>query len=187
MANLIDKEFIKNVVQFTDNIVDRMVDNHITNVQYLEVQPLIDTVMWDNIQEILSNPSHSFPELETFFETYIKGWVAFLTAYQIYVWHGNNITQYGIRVMNEDTSVAIAPQDRAVLLQSIKNNAIAAYNRMRKALSDANNTFDGLTYNDVANKNRGNKLQIRRVGGINLNDRFHDNQNLDNLCPRQDC
>ena len=183
MANLIDKEDIKVYVQFSDNIEDRMVDNHIANVQRLAVEPLINDTMWDNIQEILTNPSHSFPELETFYEDYLKRWVCFLTAYEIYVWHGNNITQFGVRVMNEDTSVAIAPEDRAVLLQSIKNNGIAAYNLVRKTLSTLEYTLDGITYDDVCKKDRGNKTQIGRIG-IKIKKEF--NQNYDRGCP-YDC
>ena len=180
MANLIEKTDIKNYVQFSDNIEDRMIDNHITNVQNFTVEPLIDNVMWTNIQTIITNPSHSFPQLETFFEDYIKAWVCFLTAYEFMVWQGNNVTQYGIRVMNEDTSTQIAPQDKAVILQNIKNNGNAAYNRMNKALSDADYTFDSIKYGSVSNKSRGNKLQIGRVG-IKLNNR--DCINPLDVCP----
>lgn len=182
MANLIEKTDIGAYIQFTDNIPDKDIDPHITNVQNFTVQPLIDETMWTNIQTILTNPSHSFPELETFYETYIKPWVCFVTGYEFLIWHGNNITQFGVRVMNEETSVGIAPQDRAQLTQNVKNNGNAAYSRMRKALADADYTFDSIVYNTVTQKNRGNKTQISRIGGVKFNS---DNcVNPLDVCPR---
>ena len=82
-----------------------------------------------------------------------------------------------MRVMNEDTSQPIAPEDRAMLLQTVKNNANAYWLRLDKKLSDDNYTYDNITYNsENCKKDKGVNLGIKRVSRVGKRfNRFNDN------------
>ena len=173
---LISKSDLKTYVQFSDNIEDRLIDFHILTVQETEIEPLLDPIMFANLEIVVSNPSHTYPELEALFDNYIKAWICNRTIYSFYSEHGMNITQYGIRVMNEDTSQPVAPEDRAVLLQRVKNKANAYWLRLDKKLSDDNYTYDGITYSKDCQENKGVNLGIKRVSRVGKRfNPFNDN------------
>lgn len=162
---LITKEDLKEYVQFSDNIEDRLIDFHIKMIQETVVEPLFDKTLFVNLNEIVNNPAHVFPELEILFEDFIKPWIANKTIYSFYAQHGINVTQYGMRVMNEDTSQPIAPEDRSMLLQTVKNNANAYWLRLDKKMTDDNFTYDNITYKDVCNGKAIN-IGIQRISRV---------------------
>jgi hypothetical protein len=177
---LISKSDLKTYVQFSDNIEDRLIDFHIKLVQETIIEPLLDPIMFANLEQVVSNPSNSYPELATLFEDYIKAWICNKTIYSFYSQHGINVTQYGIRVMNEDTSQPVAPEDRAMLLQTVKNNANAYWLRLDKRMADDNYTYDNITYNDEnCKKDKGINLGIKRVSRVGKRfNPFNDNSEI---------
>jgi hypothetical protein len=178
---LISKSDLKTYIQFSDNIPDRLVDFHIKQVQELVIEPLIDVTMLANIEAELATPS-TYPQLGLFFTNFMKAWICNNVAYSIYSQHGINITQFGVVVINEDTSTPVAPQDRANLLQTVKNNGNAYYMRMRKALEDADFTFDTIKYDDITRPKRGINLGIGRVGRKLHNPMLQDWQRFKDWC-----
>jgi hypothetical protein len=68
--------------------------------------------------------------------------------------------------MNEDTSQPVAPEDRAMLLQTVKNNANAYWLRLDKRMADDNYTYDNITYKDDCHKNKAINLGIKRVSRV---------------------
>lgn len=167
MTPLITKAELKTYVQFSDNIEDRLIDFHIKKVQETIVQPLLDAIMYANLEIIAASPSNSYPELEALFDDYIKAWIANSVVYSFYSQHGINITQYGIRVMSEDTSQPVAPEDRAMLLQTVKNDANAYWLRLDKKVKDDNYTYDGITYNDEnCRNNKGVNLGVKAIARV---------------------
>jgi hypothetical protein len=163
---LINKQDLKTYVQFSDNIEDRLIDFHILTVQETEIEPLLDPIMFANLEQVVSNPSNTYPELADLFEKYIKAWICNRTIYSFYSEHGINVTQYGMRVMNEDTSQPVAPEDRAVLLQRVKNKANAYWLRLDKKMADDNYTYDNITYKKDCQKNKGINLGMKRVSRV---------------------
>lgn len=163
---LINKTDLKTYVQFSDNIEDRLIDFHIKLVQETIIEPLLDPIMFANLEQVVSNPSNTYPELATLFEDHIKAWICNKTIYSFYSQHGINVTQYGMRVMNEDTSQPVAPEDRAMLLQTVKNNANAYWLRLDKRMADDNYTYDNITYKDDCQKNKAINLGIKRVSRV---------------------
>jgi len=163
---LINKQDLKTYVQFSDNIEDRLIDFHILTVQETEIEPLLDPIMFANLEQVVSNPSNTYPELADLFEKYIKAWICNRTIYSFYSEHGINVTQYGMRVMNEDTSQPVAPEDRAVLLQRVKNKANAYWLRLDKKMADDNYTYDNITYQKDCQKNKGINLGMKRVSRV---------------------
>ena len=160
---LVNKQDLVDKCQFSNNIEDRLVNPIITDTEQLQIEPVLNEDMYTNLQAIVGG-SGNFPELEAFFENYIKQWICFITCYQFYSVHGINVTQYGLRVMNEDTSVPVDPTDRAAFLQHYKNNGQAYLLRMNKSLDKANYTFDGIKYENPCAKKNGNNLIVGRVG-----------------------
>lgn len=163
MQMLISKSNLVTYCQFTDNIEDRLINPIIQDTQDLEIEPLIDPVMFTNFNLIVGG-STLFPQLKSFFDNYVKQWICFTTYYNFCTVHGINVTQYGIRVNNEDTSVPVDPQDRAKFNQAYKNKGNAYYLRMNKELDAKAYTFDNIKYDEVCAKDRGNTLVVGRVG-----------------------
>jgi hypothetical protein len=163
---LITKTELKTYLQFSDKIEDRLIDFHIKLVQETIIEPLLDPIMFANLEQVVSNPSNTYPELATLFEDYIKAWICHKTIYSFYSQHGINVTQYGMRVMNEDTSQPVAPEDRAMLLQTVKNNANAYWLRLDKRMADDNYTYDNITYKDDCQKNKAINLGVKRVSRV---------------------
>ncbi len=163
---LINKSDLKTYVQFSDNIEDRLIDFHILTVQETEIEPLIDPIMFANLLQVVGNPSNSYPELTALFDNYFKAWICNKTIYSFYSEHGINVTQYGMRVMNEDTSQPIVPEERAMFLQRRKNIANSYWNRLDKQMATDNYTYDGIKYNVNCNNNKGIDLGIKRVSRV---------------------
>lgn len=169
---LITKTELKTYLQFSDKIEDRLIDFHIKKVQETIIEPLLDPAMFTNLLAIVGG-STSYPYLEDLLNDYIKAWIAYNVGYSFYAQHGVNVSQYGLVVINEDTSTPLAPQDRSNLLATTKNDANTYYLRLRKKLSDDNFTYDSIKYDDVTNPKRGMNAVIGRVGK-GMNNKYYD-------------
>lgn len=163
---LISKSDLKTYAQFSDNIEDRLINFHIQKVQDTQIEPLLDPIMFANLEIIVASPSNSYPELETLFDNYIKPWIAYNVIYSFYTQHGINVTQYGMRVASEDTSQPVAPEERAVMLRTIQTDANNYYLRFQKQLYKDDLTYDGITYTDVCEKNKGVNVGMKAINRV---------------------
>lgn len=207
---LINKQNIKDLVQFTLNIENRIIDPNINDAQEYDLRPIIGDDMynqiildfddgaitvWDTLEvytigqfvsydglvyKALTGNTGSQPdlnpldwqvnELGTFFIKYLQPYLVFASFKRFLLWVGRNITQYGLREMNEDTSVPVTDEGRAALIGDIKVKAKTWYNRFNNYLcqSDVDWTFDMIKYEvdcDVYKENPKKFFKIRPVNG----------------------
>lgn len=118
-------------------------------------------------------------ELGTFFYNYLRVFLVFTSYGRFLLWIGTNLTQYGLREINEETSVGVSDQRRAELIADIKQKSNIWLTRLRGIICDKNFTFDGVNYNiDNCNYrlNPRKTFKIRPVGKLNLNYNLPNNQ-----------
>jgi hypothetical protein len=118
-------------------------------------------------------------QLGTFFYNFLRQFLVFSSYGRFLLWIGTNLTQYGLREINEETSVAVSDQRRAELITDIKQKANIWLTRLRNELCEVNFTFDNVNYNiDNSNYrlNPRKTFKIRPVGKLNLNLNLPNNQ-----------
>lgn len=156
---LIQKSDFNIVVQFTQNIEDRMLDLHIADAENFDFVPRVPADFYAEI----STQASPADELETFRVSYVVPLLVCFAYKRFLLWQGRNVTQYGIRQINEDTSVEVSDKARGELIDDIKSKINVYLTRFYNALKDADYTFDGVAY-DFSIKNRKQILKIRAVG-----------------------
>lgn len=85
-------------------------------------------------------------QLMTFWTDYVKPYFMCCAYYRFLLWHGTNITQFGARQNNEETSVEITDKKKGELMADISGKKDIFYARLSKKFNDMNQTFDGVTY-----------------------------------------
>lgn len=96
--------------------------------------------------------------LLTLWLSYIKPFWICKASTRFLLWHGRNITQYGLRNNIEDTSEALSDKARAELINDLESKATHYHTQLRKTMSDANYTYDGTVYSfsDCVKVGKGN-------------------------------
>jgi hypothetical protein len=61
------------------------------------------------------------PQLTALFNEYIKPFLVLGSYYRFLLWHGANVSQYGIRQNNEDTSSEVSDKRRAELMGDVQS------------------------------------------------------------------
>jgi len=70
-----------------------------------------------------------------------------MSAYSRFLlWHGANVTQFGTRQINEETSVEISDKRRGELLAEVRNEINVYLSRLNKNFNSVKGIFDGVTY-----------------------------------------
>jgi hypothetical protein len=105
-------------------------------------------------------------ELGTFWIQHVRPWVVMESFAEFLVWHGTNVTQYGLRTMFEDSSMAIDADTRAVLLSNVNGKARFYRSAMQNRLADVQWTFDNTSYsvNRKDYKRDTAPFKIRAIG-----------------------
>lgn len=224
---LISKQDIKNYVQFTLNIENRIIDPNITDAQEYDLRPFVGDAMylqliedfsaiiladWDiatgylindfviynnEVYKALAPSTGSQPdttpadwelnELGTFYINYLKPYLVFKTFGRFLLWVGRNITQYGLREINEETSVAVTDEGRSALIKDIKGKASIWQSRVSNYLCNVHWTFDTVKYEidtDIYKENPRKTFNIRAVGRKNIKPVYKTNNigGLDGTC-----
>lgn len=142
---------------------DNDLDSHIRKAQELTFKQIVDSVFYTDLLGDLTNR----PELSTFLENFVKPYLCSITYERFLLWHGNNITRYGIRNNLEDTSQQISNGNRAELINNVKSDSNSFLALMNKELNDVSYTFDGVVYDFYTNNRKGKRsLLIRQVKPI---------------------
>lgn len=147
---------------------DSEIDSYIRDMQELEFLPKMDNEFYNDITGTLT----SRPELSTFLETYVKPYLICGAYEKFLLWHGNNISQYGIRNNQEDTSQQVSDKTRSELIADIKRKTNAYLSIMNREIMIADYTFDETVYTffDDAYKKKGKRdLGMFQVGGKRKN------------------
>ena len=92
-------------------------------------------------------------ELMTFWTNYIKPYFVMSAYSRFLLWHGANITQFGARQINEDTSTEITDKRRGELLADIKGKVNIYLSRLNKEFARVRGIFDSVTYTIDADDN----------------------------------
>lgn len=118
------------------------------------------------LQPDLNNSDWQISQLGTFFWNFIKPVGVMLAYKEMLIYHGINITQFGIRISDETSSI---PADGAIRGQLINN----ATHRLKQYISQMNNelekkkwTFDSVVYFiscDKYKKNINNSFKISAI------------------------
>lgn len=152
MANLIDKDDFGAYVQWSNNIPASNVDYHCADSQNFDVEPIMPTavvsgnnMLTDIIAALAESPATK-PQLIAFYEAYVKP-VLVLNAYRRFLLvHGINITQFGSRVNNEETSNEISDKRRGEIMADAESKANVYLAKMSAALKAASYTYDTIVY-----------------------------------------
>lgn len=157
---LISKADIARYFQFSTNIDDRLINYHISDAETFELQEAVPAAFWT----ALANPD---TELQVLLDNYIKPLLCAIAYRRFIAFHGLNITQHGILLVNEESSVQVSTQRLAYFMNDIKGKENAYWSRFKKAVSDADYTYDGVEYDfDWADiRKPGNDIGIRVAGG----------------------
>lgn len=108
-------------------------------------------------------------ELGTFFLQYIKPWGVMVCLREFLVNHGVNITQFGIRVADEPTSMPADGRQVEAKIQVYRERGRTYKAKMLNRLKDVDRTFDGVKYEvdcedyKTNNNNPGNSFKIRAI------------------------
>lgn len=161
MALVTKSDFIS-VVQFTENISDRILDFHISDAENFDFVPRVSAAFYAAVQ-ISASPAN---EMTDFRENFVKPLIVCYAFQRYLLWAGRSVTQYGLVQIKEDTSDAITRQDRADLINDIKSKANVYLTRFYNELTAINYTIDGVVYSfDSTCESRKPVMKIRAVGG----------------------
>ena len=146
------------------NIKDSDLDLHIRDAQEIELFSWIPDNMYTDLMDNLSTK----PELTDLFNNYIKPFLVVSAYYKFILWHGKNISQYGIRQNTEDTSEEISDKSRAELMADVQAKKNVYLSRLKDTMFDDDYTYDNVVYdfyNDCDKKELQPQLNIRILGG----------------------
>jgi hypothetical protein len=112
-----------------------------------------------------SSPVWQKVQLLNFFENYIKPFWVCKAASRFLLWHGRNVTQFGLRNMLDDTSEAISDKARGELIDDIDRKAAHYKTQINLYLKQVEYTFDGTVYekNEYTKDNRKGAFKIFQV------------------------
>lgn len=157
---------------------DAELEQFIRDMQELTFRATIDEPFY---QDCIGDTS-ARPQLQSFINEFIKPYIICGAYEKFLLWHGNNISQFGIRQNNEDTSEAVSDKIRGELIADTKRKTNAYLSIMNRELKTLNYTFDGVAYTffDDSNKRFAKRnIGIKQVGNSNVN---NDNYNYKRNC-----
>lgn len=137
-------------------------ETYIRKFQENKFKPIVPSAFYTDITGSLT----SRPELNTFLQDYVKPFLISGAYENFLLWHGRNVSQFGLRQNNEETSEAISDKARAELMADIRSETNVCLADMTKQWSDLNYTFDGTAYgfNSCGVRKSGANIGIKQVG-----------------------
>lgn len=159
---IIKSEFITYVKLGANVSKNGDIESYIKDMQELEFKPIVPNDFYLAITGTLTSTS----ELQALLNDYVKPYLISGSYEKFLLWHGRNVSQYGLRENNEDTSVGISDKARAELMADIRRKTNIYQAEMLNQIKEANYTFDGVTYNfnscEVSKAKP--QMRIRQVG-----------------------
>jgi len=152
MTQLIDKDDFGTYVKWSNNISAADVNFHCKDAQNFDAVPImpIAVVSGNNlitdIETAIGESPVTRPQLLTFFEDFVKPYLVLCAYKRFLLWAGRNLTQYGLRVNNEDTSTDVTDKARAEMMADALHKANVYLARLTDSLKDADYTFDTIIY-----------------------------------------
>lgn len=153
---------------------DSELDSYIRDMQELEFLPTVDDTFYNDLIGDLSLR----PELSNFLNNNIKPYLISGAYEKFLLWHGNNISQFGIRNNNEDTSQQISDRTRGELIADVRRKTNAYQAIFKRELFRADYTFDGVAYTFFDDMYKRENAK-RNIGMFQLRGK------KDNCCPKR--
>lgn len=161
MTKLINYQYLRNEADLSQNIPDKELDNPIKRSQEM-LEMLIGDALY---AEIVGQFPNSFTAPNTTLFPYIKKFLAW-QAKQFWLPKANfKDTKAGIRIMQEDNSVAADSKDMAELIRDAKMWAQTQKEKLVQFLETNHETYPLYPYNCNTNKRTGTGFHITSVGG----------------------
>lgn len=161
MTKLINYQYLRNEADLSQNIPDKELDNPIKRSQEM-LEMLIGDALY---AEIVGQFPNSFTAANTTLFPYIKKFLAW-QAKQFWLPKANfKDTKAGIRIMQEDNSVAADSKDMAELIRDAKMWAQTQKEKLVQFLETNYATYPLYPYNCNTNKRTGTGFHITSVGG----------------------
>jgi len=171
MTQLIDKDDFGQYVKWSNNIPAADVNFHCNDAQNFDAVPIMpiavvsgNNLITDIETAILESPV-TRPQLLTFYTDFVEPFLV-LNAYRRFsLLHGINVTQFGFRVNNEDTSNEVDKEKLANFMADTQHKTNVYLARLTDGLKDANYTFDTIvySYNNCETSKPRAKTRIKSV------------------------
>lgn len=152
MTQLIDKDDFGQYVKWSNNIPAADVNFHCKDAQNFDAVPImpIAVVSGNNlitdIETAISESPVTRPQLLTFYTDFVEPYLVLCAYNRFLLLHGINITQYGLRINNEDTSNEIDEKKLANVMADALHKSNVYLARLTDRLKDVNYTFDNIVY-----------------------------------------
>lgn len=169
MAQLIDKTDFGEYVKWSNNIPDRDVDPHCLDAQNFDAYPIMPKAVVSgnniitDIETAIAESPVTKPELVAFYNTYLVPFLVCKAYARFLLWAGRNITQYGLRVNQEDTSTEVTDRARGDMIADIQSKANVYWARLTEYLSYEDLTLDGVVYSFNCSDKARPKTRIKAV------------------------
>jgi hypothetical protein len=163
MPQLTKTELAGVVEQFTINIEDRLINPHITKAIEIGFENIMPPALLGAIVALdLSGGGHT--DLKDFYNSYFKQVWSYAAYIRFLKWHGNNVTQFGLATVNDESTTIVSDKTRGVLINSTERDYEVYLKRALNRIIEKNNTFDGVSYAKLTNVRRPkNKFGIRGI------------------------
>lgn len=148
------------------NITDADLDLHIRDAQEVDLFSWVNDDFYTDLMDNLSTK----PQLTALFNDYVKPYLVLTAYYKFLLWHGANVSQYGVRQNSEGTSEEITDKRRGELLGDIQSKINVYLNKFKDRLHDDNYTYDSVVYDwfgDCDKIQMKPQVNVRQLGQIN--------------------
>lgn len=173
MNPLITKADLPAYVQFSTNIEDRLVNFHTTNAQVYDLEVRLGAELYNDLILLPTVPPapDTRAQLRSFYENYVKRYLALNVYCRFMAEHGTNITQYGVTQLGDPggTFTQATEERRAIFLKQYRSDMDVAMTRMFNRLKDVNYTFDSISY-DKEKSEKKKSLPISSIRRKNISD-----------------
>ena len=149
----------------------------VDDAEFLDLPKIFCEEMIRDIDSELqaSPPFGTRPELQAFYNDFIKKLLAGLAICRYTPFIGLHVTQWGLERYGQEGMAAVSDKNRAELLNSFKGKTSAFETLALVALKQANSTFDGVKYSCGCEcKPNRKRLPFSVVGAGNRNKGIHD-------------
>lgn len=152
MVQLIDRDDFQQYVKFSANIPARDVDYQCKDAQEFDVMPLLPVAvitgnnMMTDIEVALFESPVTKQELVSLYNDFVKPLLVCKAYARYLLWAGRNVSQFGLRVNNEDTSIEVSDKARGELIADVEHKCNVYLSRLLKELNDKKFTFDTIKY-----------------------------------------
>lgn len=137
---LVSKADFPGLVPFSPAIPEDQINLHISNAEKRDLRPLFGKPFLDALN------GERGPELDSFFEEFVKPFLVLAAFVRFLPVHGRNITQFGVTKLADNTFEQVSNEERGEILKQSRTDLSQAEQQLRNAFNEVDGTFDGVNY-----------------------------------------